>query len=144
MKIGALVPLSRPGWVAAGRHRLAGLELGAQDAGPELVVRDTAADPERAAAAVDELAALGVTALAGEFHSVVARAAAARADALKLPFVCSSAVLDALTDEPTDWVARVAPAQSHGWGGSTHAVLELDLDQLARNCSTAARPPSCC
>lgn len=52
-------------------------------------------------------------------------------DALKLPFVCSSAVLDALTDEPTDWVARVAPAQSHGWGGSTHAVLELDLDQLA-------------
>lgn len=45
MKIGALVPLSRPGWVAAGRHRLAGLELGAQDAGLELVVRDTAADP---------------------------------------------------------------------------------------------------
>ena len=81
----------------------------------ELVVRDTAADPQKAAAAVDELARLGVAALAGEYHSVVARAAAARADALGLPFLCSSAVLDALTEQPTDWVARLAPAQSHGW-----------------------------
>ncbi len=79
------------------------------------MVRDTAADPERAAAAVDELAALGVAAMAGEYHSVVARAAAARADALGVPFLCSSAVLDALTKEPTEWVARLAPAQSHGW-----------------------------
>jgi hypothetical protein len=53
--------------------------------------------------------------LAGEYHSVVARAAAASADALGVPFLCSSAVLDALTDEPTEWVARVAPAQSRGW-----------------------------
>jgi ABC-type branched-subunit amino acid transport system substrate-binding protein len=103
---------------------LAGLELAVRevnDAGGivgrplELVVRDTAADPRRAAAAVDELARLGVAALAGEYHSVVARAAAARADALGLPFLCSSAVLDALTEEPTDWVARLAPAQSRGW-----------------------------
>ncbi|BBJ45353.1 amino acid ABC transporter substrate-binding protein [Streptomyces antimycoticus] len=79
------------------------------------MVRDTAADPQKAAAAVDELARLGVAALAGEYHSVVARAAAARADALGLPFLCSSAVLDALTEQPTDWVARLAPAQSHGW-----------------------------
>ena len=77
--------------------------------------RDTAADPVRAALAVDELARLGVAALAGEYHSVVARAAAARADALGLPFLCSSAVLDALTEQPTEWVARLAPAQSHGW-----------------------------
>jgi ABC-type branched-subunit amino acid transport system substrate-binding protein len=124
VRIGALVPLTRPGWVEAGRHLLAGLELGAgevNDAGGiggrplELVIRDTAADPQRAAAAVDELARLGVAALAGEYHSVVARAAAARADALGLPFLCSSAVLDALTEEPTPWVARLAPAQSHGW-----------------------------
>jgi hypothetical protein len=53
--------------------------------------------------------------LAGEYHSVVARAAAVRSDALGLPFLCSSAVLDALTEEPTEWVARLAPAQSHGW-----------------------------
>jgi ABC-type branched-subunit amino acid transport system substrate-binding protein len=124
VRLGALVPLTRPGWVEAGRHLLAGLDLAVRevnDAGGidgrplELVVRDTAADPERAAAAVDELAGLGVAAVAGEYHSVVARAAAARADALGVPFLCSSAVLDALTEEPTDWVARLAPAQSHGW-----------------------------
>jgi ABC-type branched-subunit amino acid transport system substrate-binding protein len=120
MRLGALVPLTPPGWVEAGRHLLAGLELGVRDVNDdgrplELVVRDTAADPQRAAAAVDELSGLGVAALAGEYHSVVARAAAARADALGLPFLCSSAVLDALTEEPTEWVARLAPAQSHSW-----------------------------
>ena len=124
VRIGALVPLTRPGWVGAGRHLLAGLELAVRDVNDsggivgrplELVVRDTAADPQRATAAVAELAGLGVAALAGEYHSVVARAAAARADALGLPFLCSSAVLDALTEQPTEWVARLAPAQSHGW-----------------------------
>jgi ABC-type branched-subunit amino acid transport system substrate-binding protein len=124
IRIGALVPLTRPGWVEAGRHLLAGLDLAVRavnDAGGigrrplELLVRDTAADPERAAAAVDELASLGVAALAGEYHSVVARSAATRADAVGLPFLCSSAVLDALTEEPAEWVARLAPAQSHGW-----------------------------
>lgn len=123
-RIGALVPLTKPGWVEAGRHLLAGLELAVRDVNDtggiagrplDLLVRDTAADPQRAAAAVDELAALGVAALAGEYHSVVARAAAARADALGLPFLCASAVLDALTDQPTQWVARLAPAQSRGW-----------------------------
>ena len=110
VRIGALVPLSRPGWVEAGQHLLAGLELavcnvngagGVLGRPLELVVRDTAADPQRAAASVDELARLGVAALAGEYHSVVARIAAARADALGLPFLCSSAVLDALTEQPT-------------------------------------------
>jgi ABC-type branched-subunit amino acid transport system substrate-binding protein len=124
VRIGALVPLTRPGWVEAGRHLLAGMELAVRDVNAgggisgrplELVVRDTAADPHRAAAAVAELARLGVAALAGEYHSVVARAAATTADALGVPFLCSSAVLDALTEQPTGWVARLAPAQSHGW-----------------------------
>jgi ABC-type branched-subunit amino acid transport system substrate-binding protein len=124
IQVGALVPLTRPGWVEAGRHLLAGLELAAREANDaggivgrplELVIRDTAGDPHRAAAAVDEFTRLGVAALAGEYHSVVARAAAAKADALGLPFLCSSAVLDALTEQPTPWVARLAPAQSHGW-----------------------------
>jgi ABC-type branched-subunit amino acid transport system substrate-binding protein len=124
IRIGALVPLTRPGWVESGRHLLAGLELAVRDVNDaggivgrplELVVADTAADPQRAGAAVDELARLGVAALAGEYHSVVARAAAARADAIGLPFLCSSAVLDALTERPTEWVARLAPAQSRGW-----------------------------
>lgn len=124
LQIGALAPLSRPGWVEAGQHLLAGLELAVRDVNDaggivgrqlELMVRDTAADPQRATAAVDELARLGVAALAGEYHSVVARAAAGRADALGLPFLCSSAVLDALTDQPTEWVARLSPPQSEGW-----------------------------
>jgi ABC-type branched-subunit amino acid transport system substrate-binding protein len=122
--IGALVPLTRPGWVEAGQHLLAGLELAVGEVNGaggiagrpvELVVRDTAADPDRAASAVTELADLGVAALAGEYHSVAARAAAARAEALGLPYLCSSAVLDALTEQPAEWVARLAPAQSHGW-----------------------------
>ncbi|MFB7477120.1 ABC transporter substrate-binding protein [Kitasatospora sp. NPDC056184] len=124
VRIGALVPLTRPGWVEAGRHLLAGLELAVEEVNEAggiggrpiaLVVRDTAADPQRAAAAVDDLAGLGVAALAGEYHSVVARTVAARAEALGLPYLCSSAVLDALTDRPSDLVARLAPAQSHGW-----------------------------
>jgi ABC-type branched-subunit amino acid transport system substrate-binding protein len=124
VRLGALVPLTRPGWTEAGRHLLAGLELavgevngtGGIDGRPlDLVVRDTAADPARAEACVDELAGLGVTAVVGEYHSVVARAVAARAEALGVPFLCSSAVLDALTDEPAGGVARLAPAQSHGW-----------------------------
>ncbi|WP_027143748.1 ABC transporter substrate-binding protein [Mesorhizobium sp. WSM3626] len=124
IRIGALAPLTRPGWVQAGRHLLAGLELAASEingaggvAGKplELVVRDTAADPKKAVAAVDELARLGVVALAGEYHSVVARAAATRADQLGVPFLCSSAVLDRLTELSTKWVARLAPPQSRGW-----------------------------
>ncbi|WP_329123914.1 ABC transporter substrate-binding protein [Streptomyces sp. NBC_01353] len=140
VQIGALLPLTRPGWVEAGQHLLAGLELAVRevnDAGGivgrpiELVVRDTAADPQRAAAAVDELARLGVAALVGEYHSVVARAAAARADALGLPFLCSSAVLDALTEQPTAWVARLAPAQSHGWQIYADFLLSAGHSRIA-------------
>lgn len=140
VQIGALVPLTRPGWVEAGRHLLAGLELGAAEVnnsggiggGPlELVIRDTAADPQKATAAVDELARLGVAALVGEYHSVVARAAAAGAAALGLPFLCSSAVLDSLTDEPTEWVARLAPAQSHGWQIYADFLFEAGHNQIA-------------
>ncbi|MFD5559780.1 ABC transporter substrate-binding protein, partial [Kitasatospora griseola] len=124
LRVGVLAPLSRPGWVEAGQQLLGGMELAVREAEAaggvggrpvELLVRDTAADPQRATAAVDELAALGVRAIAGEFHSVAARAAATRADRLGVPFLCSSAVLDALTDRPTELVARLAPAQSHGW-----------------------------
>ncbi|MGW5418767.1 ABC transporter substrate-binding protein [Streptomyces sp. NPDC003943] len=138
--IGALVPLSRPGWTEAGRHLLAGLETAVHEVNGaggiagrplELVVRDTAADPEKAAVAVDELAQLGVTALAGEYHSVVARAAAARAAALGLPYLCSSAVLDALTEQPTDRVARLAPAQSQGWRLYADFLLDAGHSRIA-------------
>ena len=95
------------------------------------MVRNTAADPQRAAAAVDELARLGVAALAGEYHSVAARAAAVRADALGVPFLCSSAVLDALTEQPTEWVARLAPAQSHGWRIYADFLLSAGHSRIA-------------
>ncbi len=140
VQIGALVPLTRPGWVDAGRHLLAGLQLAVRDVNDsggivgkplELVVRDTAADPQKAAVAVDELAGLGVAALAGEYHSVCARAAAARADALGLPFLCSSAVLDALTERPTKWVARLAPAQSCGWQIYADFLLSAGHSRIA-------------
>lgn len=145
VRIGALVPLTRPGWTEAGRHLLAGLELAVSEVNAaggitgrplELVVRDTAADPAKAEAAVDELARLGVAALAGEYHSVVARAAAARADALGVPFLCSSAVLDALTDQPTQWVARLAPPQSRGWKTYADFLLGAGHSRIA----VAAQP----
>ncbi|MFE0099015.1 ABC transporter substrate-binding protein [Streptomyces sp. NPDC059009] len=145
LQIGALVPLTRPGWAEAGQHLLAGLELGVRDVNDgggvdgrplELLVRDTAADPQRAAAAVDELAGLGVAAVAGEYHSVVARAAAARADALGLPFLCSSAVLDTLTEQPTDRVARLAPPQSRGW----RIYADFLLGAGHRRTAVAAQP----
>lgn len=124
LRIGALAPLSPPGWTEAGRHLIAGMTLAAEAVNAdgsvggrpvELVVHDTAADPARAVAAMDALAAAGVVAVAGEYHSVVARAAAARADALGLPFLCASAVLDALVERETGFVARLAPPQSRGW-----------------------------
>jgi ABC-type branched-subunit amino acid transport system substrate-binding protein len=124
---------------------LAGLELAVRDVNDaggiagrplELVVRDTAADPEKATAAVDELARLGVAALAGEYHSVVARAAAARSDALSLPFLCSSAVLDALTEQPTEWVARLSPPQSRGWQMYADFLLSAGHSRIA----VAAQP----
>lgn len=138
--IGALAPLTRPGWTEAGRHLLAGLELAVSEVNGtggiagrplQLVVRDTAADPERAVAAADELAQLGVVALAGEYHSVAAHAAASRAAALGLPFLCSSAVLDSLTQEPTPWVARLAPAQSHGWRIYADFLLSAGHQRIA-------------
>ncbi|KAA8882004.1 amino acid ABC transporter substrate-binding protein [Nocardia colli] len=145
VQIGALVPLTRPGWVEAGRHLLAGLELGVREANAAggiggrplgLVVRDTAADPERAASAVTELAESGVVAIAGEYHSVVARAAATRADALGVPFLCSSAVLDTLTEQPTEWVARLAPPQSRGWQTYADFLLGAGHTRIA----VAAQP----
>ncbi|MFI7341246.1 ABC transporter substrate-binding protein [Streptomyces sp. NPDC050085] len=145
IRIGALAPLTPPGWVEAGQHLLAGMELAVRDVNDgggiggrplELLVRDTAADPERAATAVDELAGAGVVALAGEYHSVVARTAANRADALGVPYLCSSAVLDALTERPTPRVARLPPPQSRGW----RVYADFLLDAGHRRVAVATQP----
>src|SRR5262245_66119325 len=117
IRVGGVMPLARPGCLEAGRHLKAGLELAVGDVNGlgsvggrplMLLVRDTGAGPAEAMAIVDELHEEGVAAIAGEYHSVVARAIAARATQLGLAFVCSSAVLDSLTDEPSQWVARLA------------------------------------
>lgn len=123
MLIGAIAPLTSPGWIGAGRHLLAGIQLGIRevnssgvhDKSIKLLVEDTAADARKAAAAVDRFARAGVLAIVGEYHSVAARAAASRAHQLRIPYVCSSAVLDELIEEPTDFVGRLSPPQSRGW-----------------------------
>lgn len=140
VRVGGVMPLSRPGFFEAGRHLKAGLELAVADVNGnggvggrslELMVRDTGAGPAQAAALVDELHADGVVAIAGEYHSVVARALAARATQLGLAFVCSSAVLDSLTDEPSQWVARLAPAQSHCWRAYAEFLIGAGYRRVA-------------
>lgn len=147
IRVGALTPLRRPGFLEAGRHLRAGVELavdvingagGIEGRPLELLLRDTAGSPEQAAAAVRSFDAEGVVTVVGEYHSVVARAAAAAAVEVGLPFVCSSAVLDALVDSPTDLVARVAPVQSYCWriyadylvsAGHDHVALVVQPDR---------------
>lgn len=147
VRIGALAPLTRPGFREAGRHLRAGIELAIaeiNDAGGiggrplELLLRDTAGTPPQAAAAIRDFAAAGAVAVTGEYHSVVAHAAASAAVRAGLPFVCSSAVLDDLADAPDGLVARVAPAQSYCWdvyagylaaAGHGHVALVVQPDR---------------
>jgi ABC-type branched-subunit amino acid transport system substrate-binding protein len=147
IRLGALAPLGRPGFLEAGRHLRAGVELavneinragGINGRSLELRLRDTAGDPQRAAAAVCDFAAEDAVAVVGEYHSVVAYAAANAAVNAQLPFVCSSAVLDVLVDTPTEIVARVAPAQSYCWriyadylasAGHRHVALVVQPDR---------------
>jgi ABC-type branched-subunit amino acid transport system substrate-binding protein len=100
------------------------LELGSEDVNRaggvdgrplELVMRDSAGSAERATSALRDLDIEGVVAIAGEFHSVVARSVADLAHSRGLPFVCSSATLDRLTAHPAESVVRLAAPQSHGW-----------------------------
>lgn len=139
-KIGILAPLSKPGWTDVGRHLVAGLKLASEKVNKtgsnsgvpiEVTINDTAADARKAIATVDELAGLGVVSLAGEYHSVVARAIANRAHELRLPYLCSSAVLDKLTEQPTDWVARLAPAQSYCWRVYADFILQEGHQNIA-------------
>lgn len=140
LPIGALAPLTAPGWIEAGRHLVAGLTLateavnaagGVSGARLQLLVRDTAGDPEEAEKAVYELAKLGVVALAGEYHSVAARRVAAAAVTVGLPFLCSSAVIDELVAQPTDLVARIAPPQSLGWQAYAEFLLGCGRSKIA-------------
>jgi ABC-type branched-subunit amino acid transport system substrate-binding protein len=139
--------LSAPGLVPAGRHLRAGLELAVEDVSEaggirsrpiDLVVADSAGDPARAVEAFEAFCADGVVGVVGEYHSMVATRLAERADALQLPFICSSATLADLCSRPTDLVARLAAPQSLGWriyaeqllaAGHRHVALALHPDR---------------
>ncbi len=122
--IGAIVPITNPGWVEAGRHLLAGLEFSVSELNNkggingrpiELLVRDSAANPQKATDLVDQLIDLGVITIVGEYHSVVAKAIANKADERNVPFLCTSAVIDNIIEKPSKWIARLPQVQSKGW-----------------------------
>jgi ABC-type branched-subunit amino acid transport system substrate-binding protein len=143
--IGAIVPLTNPGWIEAGRNLLAGLEIGVSELNNkggingrpiELLVRDSAANPEKATDLVDELKGLGVIAIVGEYHSFVAKAIAKRADEQNVPFLCTSAVIDNLIEKPSKWIARLPQAQSKGW----KAYAEFLINNKHTNIALATSP----
>jgi ABC-type branched-subunit amino acid transport system substrate-binding protein len=122
--LGAVGPLTAPGIAWAGRELLDGMELAVEHVNArggshgrrlELLFEDTRGRPEVGVDAVRRLRAAGACALVGEFHSVVANALAEEADRMAMPFVCSSATLDAITARRSPYVFRLAPPQSHGW-----------------------------
>ncbi len=124
VKVGFLAPLTAPGWLDAGSLLLAGFQAGIDEVNSqgygdgltiEPLIRDTAGNHDLASEMVRSLKREGVQALAGEYHSVVARSVSHMAHELELPYLCSSAVLDKLIDMPSDWVARLSPPQSIGW-----------------------------
>lgn len=124
MKVGFIAPLSEPGWKEAGAQLLAGFLLGVDEAKRrgggsrqeiEVMVRDTAGDPAKAEAALNEMKIEGVAAVSGEYHSLVARVAANTADELQLPYLCSSAVIHKIVERPSNWIARLSPPQTLGW-----------------------------
>ena len=147
VKIGFIAPLSAPGWKEAGEQLLGGFMLGIDHATKlpawigqrvEVVVRDTAGTPARAEAAVREMKAQGVVALSGEYHSLVARVAARTAHDLRLPYLCSSAVIDELVDTPSNWVARLSPPQSAGWSLYADFLIQQGHRQVAAILSQGA------
>ncbi len=100
-----------------------------------LALADTGAGPAAAMTAVERMAAAGITALVGEFHSAVAVPVSSVATRHALPYVCSSATADAVVRDNPAWVFRLAAHQSRGWShyahhladhGCRHAVLVVD------------------
>lgn len=123
VRIGALGPLSSPGLVWAGRELFDGMRLAIERVNGErpdarlvaVTFSDTRGTPEAGVSAAGELLREGAAALIGEYHSVVAEAIARHADSIEVPFLCSSATLDAITARRSPWVFRLAPPQSYGW-----------------------------
>jgi ABC-type branched-subunit amino acid transport system substrate-binding protein len=124
IRIGAIGPLARPGIPAAGAEIRDAMVMAVEDLSAtarsahrrvDLSFEDSAGDPGRAVAAVSRLIDSGVVAIAGEFHSMAARAVIDVVDRAGVPYVCSSATLDEITKRRLPHVFRVAPPQAHGW-----------------------------
>lgn len=81
--IAVLLPRTGP-YAAIGAELLAAIELAPPD-GARRVVIDTAGDPARAAAAVDEAAAAGAVAILGPVGAIESAAAIAAAQARRIP-----------------------------------------------------------
>lgn len=147
IRVGALAPLSPPGWVAAGEELRAGVELavrhlagrGRSHGRPiELTWGDTGGRPELAREVVTQLIEDGVQAFVGEFHSGVADAIVEPIDAAGIPFVCASATFDAITARRLTHVFRLSPLQSIGWRVFADSVVTAGYAQaiIAAEAST--------
>ena len=124
IRLGGVGPLTPPGIASAGRELLAGMEIAVEEANAdggiagrplELLFEDTRGLPAAAVEALERLRSAGACALVGEFHSVVTETLAEQADRTGIPFLASSATLDAITARRSPYVFRLAPPQSYGW-----------------------------
>jgi ABC-type branched-subunit amino acid transport system substrate-binding protein len=124
IRLGGVGPLTPPGIASAGSELLAGMEIAIEQANAnggvagrplELLFEDTRGLPAAAVEALERLRAAGACALVGEFHSVVTEILAEQADRTGIPFLASSATLDAITARRSPYVFRLAPPQSYGW-----------------------------
>lgn len=140
LRLGGLGPLSEPGISWAGRELRDGMELAverlnaAQGGGGlavELTFADTRGMPPAGVQGAKRLAEEGVHALVGEFHSVVADAVADAVDRIRLPFVCSSATLDAISARRSRYIFRLAPPQSYGWAIYADFLVSHGITRVA-------------
>ncbi len=135
--VGVVVPLTGD-FQAYGQKALQAIALAANAFGPDdgkrrvrLAVRDSAGDPERAAAAVDALFEEdGVIALVGPLLSNETEAAAARAQALGLPMI-TLAQKAGLTAAGPFVFRNSMTASMQARGIASHAVERLGLKRFA-------------
>lgn len=116
--IGGVAPLSAPGAAESGVEMKQAMEMAAEEIGTilgrpiKLQVEDTRGLPEEGTAAMNRLADAGAVAVAGEFHSSVAKAEIEVANDRKIPLVVSEAWSDTITAKQYPYVFRIAPANS--------------------------------
>lgn len=96
----------------------------------DLLFEDTAGSPTAGISAAERLIAAGVSAIAGEFHSVVADAVIDVVERAAVPFVCASATLSDITSRRLAHVFRIAPPQTYGWEVYARYLLAAGFGQV--------------